>query len=63
MGQGNSNDAGISPAPFLLSTHILTHNTAIHNGQDSMFGDGKTVNSSAFSNAALRIRPERGIID
>lgn len=29
MGQLNSNDAGISSAPFLRSTHILTHNTMI----------------------------------
>jgi len=27
VGQGNSNGAGEIPAPFLLSTHILTHNT------------------------------------
>ena len=55
MGQSNGNGAGISPAPVLLSTHILTHNTAIHNGQNGMFADRKVVNSPVFSIAALRI--------
>ena len=35
VGQLNSNGAGISPALFFTLTHILTHNTAIYNGQDS----------------------------
>ena len=37
VGQLNSNGARISSALIFVLTHILTHNTAIHNGQDRMF--------------------------
>ena len=42
MGQDNRNGAGISPAPFLIVTHILTHNTVIYNGE-STIGDNLTI--------------------
>lgn len=63
MGQLNSKDAGNFPAPFLLSTHILTHNTVIHNGQESMFENGKAKNPSDSDVAALPFRVNESIIN
>lgn len=46
-GQNNSNDAGIFPAPLFDLTHILTHNTAIHNGQDD--AGGRLIDGLSFA--------------
>ena len=62
VGQDSSNGAGFSPAPFLLSTHILTHNTAIHNGQDKIFVGRKVADGLSFDVVALSMIQKSSII-
>ena len=47
VGQLNSNGAGIFPAPLFPLTHILTHNTVIHNGENRLL-NYKNIGFSLF---------------
>ena len=62
VGQDNRNGAEGSPALFLASAHILTHNTAIHNGQDKIFVGRKVADGLSFDVVALSMIQKSSII-